>query len=111
MANQQLEALVYTNDRCVGCHKCISVCPVLTANKAIDEDGQNKIMVDGKQCIACGACFDACAHGARSYNDDTELFFADLKKEKRYHFYLLRLFWLIIRENMQQFSAVLNNLV
>lgn len=83
MANQQLEALVYTNDQCVGCHKCISVCPVLTANHAVEENGQNKIMVDGKQCIACGACFDACAHGARSYYDDTERFFEDLKKGEK----------------------------
>jgi len=83
MANQQSEALVYTNDKCVGCHKCISVCPVLTANKAIDENGQNKIIVNGKQCIACGACFDACAHGARSYRDDTERFFEDLKRGEK----------------------------
>ena len=83
MANQQLEALVYTNDQCVGCHKCISVCPVLTANHAVEENGQNKIMVDGKQCVACGACFDACAHGARSYYDDTERFFEDLKKGEK----------------------------
>ncbi len=83
MANQQAEALVYTNDQCVGCHKCISVCPVLTANKAVEENGQNKIIVDGKQCVACGACFDACAHGARSYNDDTERFFEDLRKGEK----------------------------
>lgn len=83
MANQQAEALVYTNDQCVGCHKCISVCPVLTANKAVEENGQNKIIVDGKQCVSCGACFDACAHGARSYNDDTERFFEDLRKGEK----------------------------
>ena len=83
MANQQAEALVYTNDQCVGCHKCISVCPVLTANKAVEENGQNKIIVDGKQCVACGACFDACAHGARSYNDDTERFFEVLRKGEK----------------------------
>lgn len=83
MANQLSEALVYTNDQCVGCHKCISVCPVLTANKAVEENGQNKIMVDGNQCIACGACFDACAHGARSYHDDTERFFEDLKRGEK----------------------------
>lgn len=83
MANQNVGALVYTNDKCVGCHKCISVCPVLTANKAVEEDGKNKIVVDGSQCIACGACFDACAHDARSYNDDTERFFEDLKKGEK----------------------------
>lgn len=83
MANQQSEALVYTNDKCVGCHKCISVCPVLTANRAVEENGENKIMVDGRQCVACGACFDACAHGARSYNDDTLSFFEDLKRGEK----------------------------
>ena len=81
MANKPLEALVYTNDNCVGCNKCISACPVLTANRAVEEKG--KIIVDGSQCINCGACFDACAHDARSYNDDTERFFEDLKKGEK----------------------------
>lgn len=83
MVNQQSEALVYTNDNCVGCHKCISVCPVLTANKAVEENEGNKIIVDGRQCVACGACFDACTHEARSYNDDTERFFEDLKSGEK----------------------------
>lgn len=83
MANQVMDALVYTNDNCVGCNKCISVCPVLSANHAVEENGKNKIVVDGKACISCGACFDACAHSARSYNDDTERFFEDLKKGEK----------------------------
>ncbi len=83
MGNQPLNALVYTNDNCVGCNKCISVCPVLTANRAVEENGRNKIIVDGDQCVSCGACFDVCAHGARSYNDDTERFFEDLKKGEK----------------------------
>lgn len=83
MSNQSVDALVYTNDNCVGCNKCISACPVLTANRAIEENGQNKIVVDGNACISCGACFDACAHDARSYHDDTERFFEDLKKGEK----------------------------
>lgn len=83
MANQNVDTLVYTNDNCVGCNKCISVCPVLTANHAVIENGENKIVVDGKQCVSCGACFDACAHEARSFNDDTERFFEDLKKGEK----------------------------
>ena len=83
MANQVMDALVYTNGNCVGCNKCISACPVLSANHAVEENGKNKIVVDGKACISCGACFDACAHGARSYNDDTERFFEDLKKGEK----------------------------
>lgn len=83
MANQLVDALVYTNDSCVGCNKCISACPVLTANRAVEENGQNKIVVDGNACISCGACFDACAHDARSYIDDTDRFFEDLKKGEK----------------------------
>lgn len=83
MADQLVDALVYTNDNCVGCNKCISACPVLTANYAVEENGKNKIVVDGKACISCGACFDACAHDARSYVDDTERFFEDLKKGEK----------------------------
>lgn len=83
MANQTFDSLVYTNDNCVGCNKCISVCPVLTANHAVIENGKNKIQVDGRQCVSCGACFDACAHEARSFNDDTERFFEDLKKGEK----------------------------
>ncbi len=83
MANQKVDSLVYTNDNCVGCNKCISVCPVLTANHAVIENGENRIVVDGSKCVACGACFDACAHEARSFQDDTERFFEDLKKGEK----------------------------
>ena len=30
---------VYTNENCIGCNKCISVCPVITANKAMKKKG------------------------------------------------------------------------
>lgn len=107
MANQQSEALVYTNEKCVGCHKCISVCPVLTANHAVEENGQNKIMVDGKQCIACGACFDACAHQARSYRDDTERFFEDLKNGEKISLLLAPAF---LANYPKEYAAVLGGL-
>lgn len=78
------KGLVFTNDKCIGCNKCISVCPVITANRAVQtEDGQQRIEVDGDKCIACGACFDACEHHARDFVDDTEEFFAALAKGER----------------------------
>ena len=73
-----MAGFVSTNDKCIGCNKCISVCPVLTANQAVMVDGRPRIEVNREQCINCGACFDACEHGAREYVDDTERFFADL---------------------------------
>ena len=36
MANQVMDALVYTNDKCGGCNKCISARTVLNANHAVE---------------------------------------------------------------------------
>lgn len=79
------DTLVYTNDNCQGCNRCISVCPVLTANYSVAATtGQSqRIDVHSENCISCGACFDACEHHARSYFDDTNRFFDDLKSGKR----------------------------
>ena len=64
---------------CVGCNRCIRFCPVLGANIAYS-DGENiKVHIDHDQCIACGACIDACQHDSRDYNDDTERFLSDLQ--------------------------------
>ncbi|MCM1496229.1 MAG: methyl-accepting chemotaxis protein [Bacteroides sp.] len=76
-------SLVFTNDNCVGCNKCIGACSCLGANVQSEKDGHNRIEVDGDRCIACGACFDVCKHNAREYKDDTERFFADLAKGER----------------------------
>ena len=62
MTYKNQTGLVYTNDKCIGCNKCISVCPVITANRAIESNGHQRIEVNGDVCIACGACFDACEH-------------------------------------------------
>lgn len=75
--------LVFTNEKCIGCNKCISACPVITANKAMESDGKSRVEVDGDKCIACGACFDACEHGAREFRDDTDKFFEDLVKGEK----------------------------
>ncbi|MBO5283147.1 MAG: 4Fe-4S binding protein [Lachnospiraceae bacterium] len=76
--------LVRTNENCVGCNKCIGTCSCMGAMVARqDESGRNMIEVDGSKCVACGACFDACEHGAREYVDDTEAFFRDLERGER----------------------------
>ena len=80
---EEQKGLIYTNDNCIGCNKCIAACPVITANRAIDNGDKQMIIVDGDRCIACGACFDACEHHAREYRDDTELFFEALKRGER----------------------------
>jgi len=72
--------MVFTNQNCVGCNKCIKTCPVLLANHS----QQGKILVKDEMCIQCGACFDTCKHDARDYEDDTQAFFDDLKAGKKY---------------------------
>lgn len=84
MASKEQIGLVRTNDNCVGCNKCISVCSCVGATVASEAaDGRNVINVDGTKCISCGACFDACEHNAREYADDTEAFFEALKRGER----------------------------
>lgn len=72
--------LIYTNDLCTGCNKCVRSCPVLTANIATQE---GYVTVDPDKCIACGECFDVCPHEARDYYDDTDRFFEDLASGKK----------------------------
>ncbi len=76
------QGLVMTNDRCTGCNKCISACPVEGANIAIEENGAFKVLVDGDKCVQCGSCMEACRHKAREYSDDTDRFFNDLSEGK-----------------------------
>lgn len=74
------DRLIFTNEDCSGCNKCVRACPVLTANDATEP---GRVTVNGEMCIACGACFDACSHEARDYEDDTDRFFADLSAGKK----------------------------
>ncbi len=56
--------------KCVGCHKCISACPIKYCN---DGSGEAVTVID-EMCIGCGACIRACTHDARTYRDDVEQF-------------------------------------
>ncbi len=74
-----IKDLVYTNENCSGCNKCVRACPTLVSNVALDD----RVQVDHDNCIACGACLDVCRHEAREFYDDTEQFFSDLKAGKK----------------------------
>ena len=72
--------MIFTNEKCVGCNKCIRSCPAFTANVA---EG-NKININAEMCIQCGACFNHCMHQARDFDDDTAAFLNDLKTGKKF---------------------------
>ncbi len=76
-------SLIYTNDNCIGCNRCISVCSSNGACVAVEENGVHKIRVDANRCVGCGACLDVCEHHAREFRDDTERFFEDLQNGKQ----------------------------
>ncbi|MCR5322544.1 MAG: EAL domain-containing protein [Lachnospiraceae bacterium] len=79
------EGLVFTNENCIGCNKCIRACSCVGAciSTEPDENGNSRIVVNGSLCVACGACFDVCEHNARDFKDDTERFFEDLKNGEK----------------------------
>lgn len=77
------EGNVYTNEKCIGCGKCVTACASLGSNISIYKDGTNRYEV-GKRCIECGACVRACPHGARSFRDDADAFFRDLREGNKH---------------------------
>ena len=64
--------LVRTNEKCIGCNRCVRACSCTGANIAVEHDRGNVIEVDPVKCIACGACIDACEHDARELYLSTE---------------------------------------
>lgn len=102
--------LVYTNDKCIVCNKCISVCPVPSANYAVKlDDGGSRIDVEGDACISCGACFDACKHEARSYRDDTEKFFEDLRRGEKISLLVAPAFTANYSSDYQKYLGILKS--
>lgn len=77
------QGLIFTNDSCIGCNRCIAECPVLGANHSVVENGVNRIYVDDDKCIHCGKCLSVCSHGAREYRDDTQTFLQELKNGEK----------------------------
>ena len=72
------KGLIYTNDRCVSCNKCVRVCTSPGASYVQSDGVHSLVQINARRCISCGACFAQCDHNARDYRDDTEAFFHDL---------------------------------
>jgi Na+-translocating ferredoxin:NAD+ oxidoreductase RNF subunit RnfB len=66
-------------EKCVNCHRCISVCPVKYCNDGSDDH----VTVSPDLCIGCGECVKACTHGARAVVDDFAEAMSDLRSGTR----------------------------
>lgn len=71
------EGMIFTNGRCMGCNKCISVCPSMGSNVSVSTDGKTRLEVS-KKCIECGLCVGACSHYAREFKDDISAVLEDI---------------------------------
>ncbi|MCR5172174.1 MAG: 4Fe-4S binding protein [Treponema sp.] len=77
---QNIKPVIYVDEsKCCNCHRCISVCPV----KFCNDGSSGTVKINPQLCIGCGACIEACIHGARRGIDDSQQFFDDLKKGEK----------------------------
>ena len=73
----ELRPVIFVDkDKCVNCHRCIAVCP----SKMCNDGSGDYVKINSDMCIGCGHCIEACDHGARYGIDDTDAFFASLKR-------------------------------
>jgi coenzyme F420-reducing hydrogenase delta subunit len=49
---------VYSTEKCVGCDKCVFVCPY----EAIEAEALSTPKIDMDKCVGCGACALVCPH-------------------------------------------------
>ncbi len=77
------KGVIYTNDKCIACNKCIGSCSLMGANVSVVNNGVARMEIDSRKCNDCGRCIKACVHNARDYRDDTEKFFQDLSKGEK----------------------------
>lgn len=76
-------AIRVDEQRCTGCNACVRACPSDEVNYVTSRgDGKTVASLYEEKCIKCGACVRACTHHARSFTDDTDAFWAEVKSGK-----------------------------
>ena len=76
---KELKPVIFVDkDKCVNCHRCIAVCP----SKFCNDGSGDYVKINHELCLGCGACIEACKHGARYGIDDTDSFFSALKNRE-----------------------------
>lgn len=104
------KGIIFTNDKCMGCNKCISNCSIFGANIAIHENGLPKIYVHAEKCNHCGKCVNLCIHHARDYSDDIEEFFLALRSGEKISLIVDESFYFCYGEKSFQILGYLKSL-
>ena len=77
------KGVIFTNDKCIACNRCISQCSLMGANVSVVKNGVAHMEIDSRKCNDCGKCINICVHNARDYRDDTDSFFTDLARGEK----------------------------
>ena len=104
------KGVIFTNDKCIACNKCISNCSLMGANVSVVKNGLAHMEIDSRKCNDCGKCINVCVHNARDYRDDTEAFFADLKKGEKISVVLAPTFFGLYGDNAEEIIGCLKSL-
>lgn len=102
--------VIYTNDNCIGCNKCISQCSILGANVSVIENGVSHIKVDSEKCNHCGKCIALCIHDARDYLDDVDDFFAALESGEKLSLLVAPSFYTLYAEQAEHILGYLKSI-
>lgn len=104
-----IRGLVYTNNNCIGCNKCVSVCPVVEANVSIFHGEESHIEVVGDKCIHCGECLRKCKHNSREYIDDTSAFLSALRRGENISLLVSSSFYAVYGERAENILGYLKS--
>ena len=92
------DGIIFTNQNCIVCNKCISQCDILGANVSTIQNGKKLLCVNDKKCNHCGKCVNVCIHDARDFKDDTATFFDLLKSGEKLSLIIDQTFYVIFAE-------------
>lgn len=102
--------IVYSDEKCIGCNKCIAACSVLGANCAVIQSGQNRVVVDSRKCVICGSCVSVCPQKARTYRDDSESFFTGAAQSQNISVIIDQSFFVLYKDRARSVLGWLRSL-
>lgn len=102
--------LIYTNDKCIACNKCIHQCSILGANVSILRDNKTHVEIDSRKCNDCGKCIALCSNHAREYRDDSVEFLKALESGEKLSVILAPTFYLLYKDEAEKIIGYLKSI-